>query len=163
MMYRIFMFPGLDRYVLFETRALEHIYAHAQRRFWHKEAGGEIFSADPNSSNLVVAAAAGPNPEDCRSRSFFNPDRQSTTRNREQMMNQGLHAVGLWHTHPEAKPSPSHLDQETTETYLRSFEDERERYLMVILGNRAYPLALSVWSAESRGANSWVELIERSF
>jgi len=70
--------------------------------------------------------------------------------------------VGLWHTHPEKIPSPSGLDCQTTEDYLKAFQGQREHYLMVILGNgnRSNKPNMTVLSAGMKECNRMVELIE---
>lgn len=157
---RIFFYPDFRRYVLFTTDALDHMYAHSQRRLWHKEAGGEIYSVDSDAHGLIITTATGPNSGDHRGRHSFNPDIEATTRHRELQFAQGRHAVGLWHTHPEANPSPSGQDRRTTEEYLDAFQNDRERYLMVILGNRGDTPNLTVWSAEKNVRSRWIELNE---
>lgn len=157
---RIFFYPDFRRYVLFTAVALNHMYVHTQRWIYQKEAGGEIYSNDTDSHGLIITAATGPNRSDRRGRNSFNPDIEATSRHRDQQFAQGLHAVGLWHTHPEMWPSPSGLDRRTTEDYLAGFLNQRERYLMVILGNRGSSPNMAVWSAEKDECSRWVELIE---
>lgn len=159
---RLFFFPGHGRYVLFIAAALEHMYRHAQRRIWHKEAGGEIYAIDPGANGLIVTSALGPNRGDRRTRFSFNPDIEAVKRDREQQFAVGLHAVGLWHTHPEACPSPSGQDRQTAEEYLSSFHGERECYLLVIVGNCGNPPSMKVWAASQGSFATWVELAEES-
>ncbi len=158
---RLFFYPGYGRYVLFTAAALEHMYRHVQRRIWHKEAGGEIYAIDPDAHGLIVTTATGPNRGDRRTRCSYNPDIESAMRDRERQFALGLHAVGLWHTHPEIRPSPSGQDRQTTEEYLSAFQGDRERYLMVIVGNCGNPPNVKVW-AVSQPRTTWVELVEES-
>jgi len=157
---RTFFFPDMSRYVLFTESVLSHMYSHAQRNMFQTEAGGEIYSRTPYYSSLVVDDAAGPHSRDRRRRSSFNPDIEATTKARNAKYEQGRHAVGLWHTHPERQPTPSGMDRRTTEDYLRAFESDRERYLTVIIGNRGAVPAMTVWSAEKSG--SWIRWSERN-
>lgn len=159
---RLFFFPGYGRYVLFTAAALEHMYRHAQRRIWHKEAGGEIYAIDPDANGLTITSALGPNRGDRRTRCSFNPDIEAAKRDRERQFAVGLHAVGLWHTHPEPYPSPSGQDRQTTEEYLSAFQGDRERYLMVIVGNCDTPPNMKVWAASQGTRDTWVELVEES-
>lgn len=155
---RIFFSHDKARYVLFTESVLQHMYGYAQRARHQTEAGGELFSPSPYSASLLVDAIAGPHPGDRRSRCACNPDVQATTQARNTQYACGRHAVGLWHTHPEARPSPSGRDRATTEDYLRAFNEDRERYLTVILGNRGDTPALTVWSAEKCGSwQRWTE------
>lgn len=157
---RIFFDYAFTHYVLFTTDALTHIYAHAQRRLWQKEAGGELFANDPDASGLVITAATGPNPRDRRSCCSWNPDTAAADRDRRQQFVHDRHAVGLWHTHPESFPSPSGRDRQTTHDYLDAFHGERIRYLMVTLGNSGDPPNMAVWAASYESRNTWTELVE---
>ena len=157
---RIFFYPDYRRYVLFTANVLDYMYAHAQRRFWQKEAGGEIYVINPDAHGLLITAATGPNPGDLRRRHSFNPDIKAATRDREQQFTLGRHAIGLWHTHPEPKPTPSSRDHRTTAKYLDAFGNDRNRYLMVILGDRGDPLNITVWSAGQNSWSRWTKLLE---
>lgn len=156
---RVFLFPGFRHYVLFTAEVLDHMYAYTQRRPWHREAGGEVYTPDHNTNSTVITAATGPNLGDHRKRHAFNPDVEAVTRDRNKMFVQGLHAVGLWHTHPEAQPVPSELDHKTTEKYLEAFQGDRDFYLLIILGNRGTPPAMVVWSVEYNYLSKLVELM----
>lgn len=162
-MNRIFFYPGNDRYVLFTEPALSHMYSHTQRRLWNKEAGGELFSFDPNSCGLIISTANGPNKTDFRNRHAWNPDINALFKDRHTEFEQNKHAVGLWHTHPEKSPTPSRLDRETTYEYLSSFQGERLYYLMVIIGNQGSIPAMAVWSANSEKRGNWIQLNEEIY
>lgn len=159
-MIRIFFYPDSRRYVLFTESALEHIYGHMQRWPWQKEAGGEIFSAEPDAAGLIITVATGPSAEDRRSRHSWNPDTAAADRDRQMEYALGRHAVGLWHTHPEASPSPSSQDRETTREYLEAFQGQRSRYLMVIVGNQGKPPSMTVWSCTDESGVRWEALTE---
>jgi len=157
---RLFFYPDYRRYVILTDRVIDHIYAHAQRRFWQREAGGEIYSVDTDTHGLVISAATGPNKGDHRGRYSYNPDIEAATKDRVLQFASGMHAVGLWHTHPESWPTPSQKDRRTTEEYLEAFREDRHRYLMLILGNRGAPPNMTIWSAEREVTNEWIKLIE---
>lgn len=161
-MNRIFFYPDNTRYVLFTDQALRHMYDHAQRRMWQTEAGGEIFSSEPDSNGMVISTATGPNPSDYRRRCAWNPDTQASDRNRQIEFTHNRHVVGLWHTHPERSPSPSGRDQKTTWEYLDSFQGDRSRYLMVIVGNHGRIPSIAVWAASYRPRREWTQLSEVS-
>ncbi len=159
-MNRLFFYPDYQRYVLFTAPALEHMYRCRQRWVWQKEAGGELFAVDPGADGIIITAAMGPAPEDYRARYAFNPNVEAGYRERVRQFNLGLHAVGLWHTHPEKNPKPSGLDQRTTEDYLNAFLGDRERYLMAIIGNRGDFPNMQVWSASRSRRARWYMLQE---
>jgi len=159
-MNRVFFEPGLKRYFLLPQLVLETLYAHAQRGPRQTEAGGELFSPDPGSAGIVVTAATGPSRKDKRSRWAFDPDIEEAGRNREQAFQKGLHAVGLWHTHPEPQPHPSLLDRKTTLQYLRGFGGDRQRYLLVTIGNSGDIPKIVVFAAEGDSQSQWVQWTE---
>lgn len=159
-MNRIFFYPDNTRYVLFTEQVLSHMYAHAQRRLWQREAGGEVFSSEPDSSGLVIHTATGPNRADFRRRCAWNPDIKASDRNRQIEFARNRHVVGLWHTHPERYPSPSAQDQKTTWEYLDSFHGDRSRYLMVIIGNNGRVPNMGVWLASFQPSREWIQLCE---
>ena len=159
-MSRIFFYPDNSQYVMFTDQVLAHMYKHAQRCLWQKEAGGEIFSSEPSSHGLIISNAMGPSPADQRLRNAWNPDVKASDRNRQTEFEQYRHAVGLWHTHPECTPSPSWRDQKTTWEYLDSFEGDRSRYFMVIIGNRGSVPAMTVWVAIVQSSRDWIQLSE---
>ena len=69
------------------------MYTHAQRRLWHKEAGGELFANDPDAAGLVITTATGPNPRDRRSRCSWNPDTETADQDRQQQFVHGRHVL----------------------------------------------------------------------
>lgn len=157
---RRFLLPENRGHVIFVDHVLQHIYQHAQTRFWSREAGGELFSRNPHESSVVISDASGPHSQDTRSRHNFVPDFASAVRDREKQFNLGNHAVGLWHTHPEAIPLPSIQDYETTRKYLEAFEGAMNGFLLLILGNTGRPLNISVWVATVKPVNAWFKLKE---
>lgn len=159
---RTFFSPDRTRYVLFTESVLRHIYGYAQRAWYKTEAGGEIYSPAPYSSSLLVNAVTGPYTKDRRKRNSYNPNVEAVTRARKAEYERGRHAIGLWHTHPEPRPTPSRPDRTATEDYLRAFFDDRERYFSVIIGNFGEAPAMTVWSAEKHGGwQCWTELCEQ--
>jgi integrative and conjugative element protein (TIGR02256 family) len=155
---RTFFSPDMTCYVLFTESALRHMYGYAQRRWTQTEAGGEIYSATPYSSRLLVDTVAGPHPKDRRTRHSYNPDVKATTKARNDEFARNRHAIGLWHTHPERSPYPSGQDRKTTEDYLRAFGNERKRYLSIIIGNRGEVPEMTIWSTEKCGNwQCWTE------
>ena len=154
---RVFWYPLQKRYILFTPDTLAHIYEYQQKWPWSREAGGELFTPDPKANGLVIVAASGPSRKDTRKRYYFNQDPQTATRERERQYKQGLHAVGLWHTHPQENPTPSWQDKKTAKQYFDDFEGARNSYLLVVMGKNEPVPNMSVWSIETKG---WVELIE---
>lgn len=157
---RTFILPDNRGHVLFVDKVLQQIYQHAQTRFWHREAGGQLFSMAPHKSSVMVSIATGPHPQDSRSRHHFSPDLLSATHDREIQFDLGSHAVGLWHTHPEVNPFPSNQDYNTTREYLEAFNGMMDGFLLVILGNAGNPLNMVVWMATMKPIGKWIQLEE---
>lgn len=160
MVERSFRLPGNRGIILFCSEVLVHMYSYAQTNFWKFEAGGQLFSDAPESDVVRISLATGPYPSDKRSRHGFQPDIRIANIDRVKYFSRGFHAVGLWHTHPERKPSPSGLDRKTACEYLRAFDGEMDGFLLVIVGNSGDPLNICVWLASVDPNNSWVELVE---
>ena len=156
---RVFYYPDKKSYVIFTQGALQHMYLHIQCRFRSKEAGGEIYSAAPFEHGLVISSATGPSPRDVRRRRFFNPDPDTLSNIRNQKYAAGEHVVGLWHTHPEATPSPSPRDRSTTVDFLNAFVGDQDRYILTILGNSQDPINMGVWVA-TLAERQWIKLEE---
>ncbi|MES3041164.1 MAG: Mov34/MPN/PAD-1 family protein [Pseudomonadota bacterium] len=146
--------------IIFTIAVLTHMYRHAQVRFWQREAGGQLFSANPHEGNVVLSLATGPYLEDRRSRCGFTPNIQRVRLDVQQNFANGLHSVGLWHTHPEACPSPSPTDRETAHAYLAGHSTDMNGFLLVTLGNHGSPPSLSVYLADRRHGDGWVRLEE---
>ena len=160
MVSRTFLLPDNRGEVVFVCDVLQHMYHHAQTRFWHKEAGGQLFSKVPHQSSVILSVATGPYPKDSRSRHNFIPDLPLATSDRHIQFKLGKHAVGLWHTHPEAFPSPSIQDYNTTREYLEAFNGMMDSFLLVILGNYGDPLNMVVWMATMKPIGAWNQLKE---
>lgn len=158
---RTFLLPTREGSISFETPVLEHMYKFAQRRFYQPETGGQIFSPAPHHDVVTVTAATGPNPRDIRSRHTFIPDVHQATADRRDHFDAGRHAVGLWHTHPEANPVPSTRDHSTACEFLEGFGGRMNGFLLVIIGNQGSPLNMAVWLASSKSSDAWVRLNEQ--
>ena len=157
---RIFLLPHQRGRLLFVDEVLQHIYQHAQTRFWQREAGGQLFSPAPQSSTVVVSVATGPHSKDIRSRHHFVPNLLMATRDRKIQFDVGHHAVGLWHTHPEDDPKPSGQDYTTTRQYLEALQGTMEGFILVILGKSGNPLNMAVWMAATIPFGTWIKLEE---
>ncbi len=157
---RHFQLPEDRGMVVFSNDVLRHIYKYAQTDFWDCEAGGQLFSSTPEKPLVPISLATGPYRQDRRTRCGFHPDVRKATEDRIQLFSKGLHAVGLWHTHPEAWPTPSDCDRATTKDYLEAFQGDMDGFLLAILGNRGNPRNLTVWMAWTNHTQPWLLLPE---
>lgn len=158
---RTFVLPEGEGSVSFEKLALEHMYSFAQRRFYQPETGGQLFSPTPHHQVVTITDASGPNPHDVRSRHTFIPNAHHATTDRQFHFTAGRHPIGLWHTHPEANPTPSMRDHETACEFLDSFGGSMSGFLLVIIGNKGSPLNMAVWLARAKSTGVWIPLTEQ--
>jgi integrative and conjugative element protein (TIGR02256 family) len=157
---RHFQLPEDRGIVVFSNEVLQHMYRYTQTSIWQREAGGQLFSRTPEQPWVRISSATGPYWQDRRTRCSFHPDVHKATEDRFQNFAKGLHAVGLWHTHPEAWPTPSDCDRITTQDYLRAFQGDMEGFLLAILGNQSNSPNLTVWMAWQNQNMPWLKLSE---
>lgn len=50
------------------------------------------------------------------------------------MFQQGLHAIGIWHSHPEAYPKPSRTDLELAADYANAAKSQVAGVVFIIVG-----------------------------
>ena len=144
---RIFVLPNERGTVCFEESVLEHMYNHVQNRCWSKEAGGQIFSPNPHEEYVKINVATGPYRQDKKSRYSFIPNKQKAEQDRKMQFELDNHAIGIWHTHAEARPTPSKKDITTTVSYLNASAGLINVFLLAILGNKGNPKNLAIWAS----------------
>jgi integrative and conjugative element protein (TIGR02256 family) len=118
--------------------ALATFDAHRQRRFYQREAGGQLFARISNN-HWEIVTATGPRSRDRRSRFLFWPHRASE---QEEIFAQhalGLDYVGDWHTHPEDTPTPSSHDLASITEIVRRSTHHLPGFLLLIVGRRSFP------------------------
>lgn len=114
-----------------------------QRRWYQREAGGQLF-ARLSLSRIVIEEATGPRRTDRRTRTSYVPDRAAEQREIDSRHADGLHYVGDWHTHPEALPGPSGLDIASISELVRESTHALNGFLLVIVGQAEPPGGLLV-------------------
>lgn len=108
-----FIVPN-SRLLIFTDDAVEQMRSHAQRSLLQREAGGVLLGRHLlDSNNFVVDEVTVPQKADKRSRfGFFRSHQHSALAQAKWAASQGTAAyLGLWHTHPEADPTPSYVDR----------------------------------------------------
>ncbi len=146
--------------LVFETGVLERFYQFRQTRFWHREAGGQLF-ARFETGVVRVIEATGPRPTDRRSRISYIPDRRAEQAEIDIRFLDGAHFIGDWHTHPEDRPNPSIADLRSTADGVRKSRHELNAFVIVIVGRTSFPEALYV--AVHDGSTSHVLTTEENF
>lgn len=127
----------------FEPAVLTHFGRHRQLRFWHREAGGQLF-ARIDGHRIVVCEATGPSVNDKRGRTFFEPERSREQAEIDAMFARDLHYIGDWHTHPERTPVPSGRDHVTMSSRVRLSRHRLAGFVFVIVGQVPSPAGLTV-------------------
>lgn len=138
-----FLIDGSGQRIIFTDAVLGHFRKHSQSRIWRTEAGGQLF-ARFELPDIIVEEATGPRLCDLRTRFSFRPNRAGEQREIDNRHKKGLHFVGDWHTHPEDIPQPSHLDISSMQETVAKSIHNLNAFLMVIVGNKEFPDALSV-------------------
>lgn len=111
----------------------------SQKRFYSKEAGGLILGfVDSETNGLLAEEITTPGIGDRRSRtSFFRSERHQLDAEAWNVKTKGKGTqLGLWHTHPEANPTPSRIDLDDCEGVLRNGKFDCAGLLYLIVGTR---------------------------
>ena len=135
----------------FSAGAVTRFSRHRQTRWYHREAGGQLFARFAGNE-VIVEVATGPRWRDRRTRHTYEPHRPSEQREIDRHHRLGLHFVGDWHTHAEKTPRPSKLD---LESMADSFTRSRHRlnaFLMVIVGTEPPPEGMIVLACDATDA-----------
>lgn len=127
--------------VVIRAHALATFEAHRQRRFFQREAGGQLF-ARVRDDDWEIVAATGPRSRDRRGRFSFWPHRASEQEEIFQHHALGLDYVGDWHTHPEDIPTPSTDDLTSIGEVVRRSTHHLPGFLLLIVGRRPFPKGL---------------------
>jgi integrative and conjugative element protein (TIGR02256 family) len=127
---------------------LRRFRRHRQRRWYQREAGGQLF-ARLSGLRIMVEEATGPRRTDRRTRTSYIPDRVAEQREIDSHHPSGLHYIGDWHTHPEKSPSPSGLDIASISESVRKSTHGLNGFVLVIVGQADPPGGLVV-SAHDR-------------
>jgi integrative and conjugative element protein (TIGR02256 family) len=122
---------------------LNHFRKHQQKRWFHREAGGQLF-ARFSPLEVAVEAATGPRKSDFRTRTSYVPDPRGEQQEINDWHKKGLHYVGDWHSHPEPRPRPSRNDSESIRDSFRKSKHHLNGFLLIIVGTDSFPSGLYV-------------------
>lgn len=137
------IFDAGDFEVHFSMEALSIFDAHRQTRFFHREAGGQMFG-NVRGTRWVIEHATGPRRSDRRSRFGFRPNRVQEQREIEAFHARGSDYLGDWHTHPEDVPTASSKDETTITDIVRQSRHHLPGFLLCIVGRSSFPPGLWV-------------------
>jgi proteasome lid subunit RPN8/RPN11 len=137
----------------FSIDCQETLKSHIQRRRLSKESVGQLFTRDLTKGVVRVELVTVISPSWATfSRVKFDPKRAATER--EELFKQGLHCIGLWHTHPEPTPEPSNEDLSLASDYALAAKATMTGLVFVIVGQSPFPAGLAVWVHD--GEKNWV-------
>lgn len=139
----IYPIGATSQLLVFTDPVIEHFERHRQRKWWHREAGGQLF-ARFKLPHIEIVEATGPRRTDWRTRYSYRPNRRAEQREIALRHERGLHFVGDWHTHPEDVPSPSFEDTDSIKESVAKSQHALNGFLLAIIGREAFPHGLFV-------------------
>lgn len=136
----------------FSPEALETMSQRVQRGWLSKEAVGQLYTRDVTTAAIKIEVATILRPTWASyARVRFDPKKVAAER--AAMFKQGLHCVGLWHSHPEPIPHPSSEDIDLAADHARVAREILSGLVFVIVGNAPFPSGLGIWVHD--GAVMW--------
>lgn len=129
--------------LVFEEAVIEHFRRYRQRRWYQREAGGQLF-ARFNGFCILIEEATGPRRTDRRTRSSYIPDRKAEQIEIFERHACGLHYIGDWHSHPEMFPRPSSLDAHSIAECVKKSQHLLNAFVLVIVGQAEAPTGMHV-------------------
>lgn len=122
---------------------LSHFDRSRQSGSKSKEAGGQLFALIDDNI-IFIEQATGPRPSDRRTPLSFIPNRLAERSEIRRLFKKGLHYVGDWHTHPEAKPRPSSTDERSINETFRKSRHQLDGFILAIVGTDPLPSGLFI-------------------
>ena len=140
----VYQLPGARWRLQFGENVLRTLRSHIQRNSSSRESVGQLYSRDLTSDCIVVEQATVLKPTWAAwARVQFDPRRAATER--DEKFKNGLHCLGLWHTHPEPLPNPSPEDKALARDHALSAKGQLTGLVFAIVGTRSMPAGLRVW------------------
>lgn len=128
----------------FADNALAVLASHVQHRLASKESVGQFYTRDLATNEIVIEEATVLPPRRAAwAKVTF--DVKEAMKEREAMFSRGFHCIGLWHTHPESRPSPSYTDRNLARDHALAAKPQLAGLLFAILGTLPLPTGLRVW------------------
>lgn len=128
----------------FAADAIRVMLSHAQTGVKSRESVGQLYTRDLTTPTVLVEHATRLPPKAASwARVQFDP--KKAYEERQQHFAQGLHCVGLWHTHPEPLPNPSGEDRQLARNYAIAAGQHVQGIVFAIVGTRLHPNGFRVW------------------
>lgn len=128
---------AIGRRLVLTSTAIAGMKGHVQHSASAPEAGGVLMGRHLiETDDVVVDEVTTPQEKDRRKRfSFFRSTQHSDVAMEKWKKSQGKVAyLGLWHTHPEKRPSPSKLDMEDWANAIRKDTFQGDHLFFIIVG-----------------------------
>lgn len=136
--------PGALWCLQFSAVALRTLRAHVQRKAGSRESVGQLYSRDLTPDCIVIEEATVLTPTWAAwARVRFDP--RLAAAERVSKFENGLHCIGLWHSHPEPLPSPSDEDKAFAREHALAASGQLAGLIFAIVGSRLMPDGLRVW------------------
>lgn len=133
-----FALPGAEWDLQFDEDVVSMLQGRMQRWSRSKESVGQLFTNDLMASTIVISRATLLKARHA-SWSSVTFDPVEAMRQRQDLLQHGLYCIGLWHTHPEAAPTPSGTDERLAADHARAAISVLNGLAFVIVGNRPFP------------------------
>lgn len=139
-----YQIPGARWRMKFAPSALETLKRNVQHGASSKEAVGQLYSRDLTIPEIEICVATRLTPLSATfAKVKFDP--HVALRERRSFLSDGLHCVGLWHTHPEPIPIPSSDDRSLAKEHAQAAKPNLSGLVFAIVGTAQFPRGLQVW------------------
>lgn len=139
-----YQIPGAKWRMYFAPETLALLTKCVQRGTRSKEQVGQLFTRDLTGDAVEIVHATKLSPKWASfARVKFDPKTAMTERTR--LLADGLHCIGLWHTHPEPRPVPSGEDKALAKEHALAAIPQLSGLVFVIVGTAGLPTGLQVW------------------
>ncbi len=144
-----FRLVGASWNIVFSREVLRFLYSHAQGAWRKTEVAGQLFTADLTAAVVRIELAT-LLPVTKGSRTSVRIDVGRADDERKRLFGDGLHCVGLWHTHPEPMPRPSYEDLQLAKDHALAARSNLTGIVFVIIGTMPFPEGLLVGVHDGR-------------
>lgn len=145
---------GHSQRIRITTPVLQHLAKHRQLSGTATEAGGQLFGS-VSRNEVIVAQATGPYRDDERSRFQYRSDEATAQRAIAARAKHGVIYLGEWHTHAEARPTPSGSDESAMASLFARSSLNTSSVLLIIVGCDTSHHGLCVSSFGESGRLDW--------
>lgn len=138
-----YRFPNARWELVLPEAALDALATHAQHSVCAPEAAGQLYARTLTTQDVVIEHLTLLQPK-LSARDKFRFDLAKANEERVMLFNQGLHCIGLWHTHPEVTPRPSPEDLAFAKNHAQAASCQLAGILFLIVGTASFPQGLLV-------------------